>query len=120
MKARYRLHPERKFVDVTFEGPVTLSDLGALIESVWRDSEWTPEFNGLLDFSAASLEFSEQDILGLTRMMRTDPRCSMGTWVFVVSRAADFGKLRKIDHDEQKATIRVYFDRKSAEKGAGL
>jgi hypothetical protein len=119
MKGRYQLHPDRGYVDITIEGRVTLSEMGEFIQTVWADPGWTPECNGLIDFSAATLDLSEKEILDLTGAMRTDPRCSLGRWVFVVSRASDFGKLRKIDWQEDKATILVFFDRPSAER-AGL
>ena len=119
MRGRYQLHPDRGYVDITIEGRVTLSELGEFIQTVWADSGWTPEYNGLIDFSAATIDLSDQEILDLSGAMRTDPRCSLGRWAFVVSRASDFGKLRKIDRYEDRATIRVFFDRPSAER-AGL
>jgi hypothetical protein len=116
MKGRYQLHPDRGYVDITIEGPVTAADLGAFIQTVWADLGWTPNYNGLIDFSGATLDLSDQEILDLSRAMRSDPRCSMARWAFVVSRAIDFGKLRKIDKENHKATIRVFFDRQSAEE----
>jgi len=119
MKARYRLHPDLGYVDAVIEGRVTLAEMGAFIESVWSDPGWRPDYNGLMDFSAARIELSDREIVDFTRAMRADPRCSLEKWSFVVSRAADFGKLRKIDQDENEATIRIFFDRGAAEK-AGL
>jgi hypothetical protein len=119
MESRYQLYPDRGYVDITIEGRVTLAEMGELIQTVWADSRWRPDYNGLIDFSAATLDLSDQEIADLTGAMRTDPRCSFGRWVFVVSRASDFGKLRKIDSLDDKATILVFFDRPSAER-AGL
>lgn len=115
MKGKYQLHPERGYVDITIEGRVTISELGEFIRTVWADSQWTPKYNGLIDFSAASIELSDQEVVDLSRAMRSDPRCSLGKWVFVVSRASDFRKLRILDKDEHQAMIRVFFDRPSAE-----
>ena len=119
MKGRYQLHPDLGYVDITIEGRVTLPEMGALIQEIWADPQWSSDFNGLIDVSAATIGLSDQEILDLTRAMRNDPRCSMGRWFFVVSSASDFGKLRKVDKDAHKATIRVFFDRQSAEN-AGL
>jgi hypothetical protein len=119
MKGRYQFHPSLAYVDVVIEGRVTLAELGTFIETVWSDPGWRPEYNGLMDFSGARIDLSDQEMLNLTRAMRADPRCSLEKWSFVVSRAADFGKLRKLDEEEDKATIRIFFDRGAAEK-AGL
>jgi hypothetical protein len=116
MKGRYQLHPNLAYVDVVIEGRVTLAEMGAFIESVWSDPGWRPDYNGLMDFSGARIELSDQEVLDLTRAMRADPRCSLERWSFVVSRAADFAKLRKLDQEEEKATIRIFFDRGAAEK----
>lgn len=119
MKGRYQFHPDQAYVDIRFEGRVTLGEIGAFIESVWSDPGWRPDYNGLMDFSAARIDISDQEMIDFTRAMRADPRCSLEKWSFVVSRAADFGKLRKLDQDQDQATIRIFFDRGAAEK-AGL
>lgn len=119
MKARHQFHPDLGYVDITIEGRVTLPEMGEYVQALWADPEWKSDYNGLIDFSAATIDFSEQEVLTLTRAMRTDPRCSLGRWAFVVSRASDFGKLRMIDRDDHHAIIRVFFDRPSAER-AGL
>jgi hypothetical protein len=119
MKGRYQLYPDRGYVDITIEGRVTMSEMSAFIQTLWADPGWTPEYNGLMDFSGASIDLSDKEILDMTGAMKSDPHCSFGRWVFVVSRASDFAKLRKIDQQNDEATILVFFDRASAEK-AGL
>jgi hypothetical protein len=116
MKASYTIDGKLGYILTTFEGSVTLPELGAHIESIWSDPAWRSDYNGILDFSAATVDLSESEILGLTKAMQTDPRCSFGRWAFVVSTAAAFAKLRKIDHvADVRSSIRVFFARRAAE-----
>lgn len=116
MKATYAIDQKLGQVLTTFEGRVTLAELGAHIQSVWADPAWKKEFNGLLDFSAATLDLSVGEIQELSKAMMSDPRCSFGKWAFVVSTSADFAKLRKIDEVAYlKSTLRIFFDRRAAE-----
>jgi hypothetical protein len=115
MKASYSINEKLGYIVTIFEGSVTLSDLGAHVESIWADPAWKNDFNGILDFSAASLDMSESEIQGLTKAMESDPRCSFGKWAFVVATAADFAKIRKVDLvADINATLRIFFDRRSA------
>jgi hypothetical protein len=117
MKASYSIYADRGHVVTTFEGSVTLPEMGAYIQTVWSDPRWKPDFNGILDFSAATIDMSDQEIQELSKGMTMDPRCSLGRWAFVVTTAANFAKLRKIDPvAELKSTMRIFFDRRSAEE----
>ena len=116
MKASHQIHPDPGYVAVTIEGPVTLPELGAHIETVWSDPAWKSSYNGLIDFSAATLELSNAEMQAMTASMSKDPRCSLGRWALVVSTSASFAKLRQADHvADPKATLRIFFDRGSAE-----
>jgi hypothetical protein len=115
MKASSLFHPDLGYVATTFEGRVTLPELGAHIQSIWADPAWKPEYNGILDFSGASIDLSESQIQELSKAMVLDPRCSLGRWALVVSTAVTFAKLRKIDDVvDLKSTLRIFFDRRTA------
>jgi len=117
MKATSTFHPDRKYVETTFQGWITLPELGAHVQSIWSDPGWTPEYNGLLDFSNATLDLSETQIQQLTKSMAQDPRCSFGKFALVVSKAVTFAKLRKVDDVmDLKSTLRIFFDRRTAEE----
>lgn len=117
MKASYTIEEQRGYIVSKLEGSVTLPELGAHIESIWADPAWKNEFNGIIDFSAATIDLTETEIQGLTKAMESDPRCSFGKWAFVVSTAADFAKIRKVDLvADLNATLRIFFDRRSAEE----
>ena len=116
MKATYSLRPDLGYVFMTLSGSVTLAELGTHIQSVWSDPGWKAEYNGIIDFSAAKIDLSDQEVTVLTHSMSTDPRCSFGRWALVVSTATDFAKLRKFDPDaDLRSTIRIFFDRRTAE-----
>lgn len=116
MKTRTTINEKLGVVTTVYEGTITLPDLGAHIQSVWADPAWKSTYNGLMDFSAATIDMSDRDVQMLTKSMASDPRCSFGKWAFVVSTAADFAKLRKVDAAaDLKSTLRIFFDRRSAE-----
>jgi len=117
MKASYQIQEKQGYIVTTLEGSVTLSELGAHIQSIWADPAWKSDYNGILDFSAATVDLSEKEIQELTKAMVNDPRCSFGRWAFVVSTASDFAKLRKIDPVAPvESTLRIFFDRRTAEE----
>ena len=115
MKVSSVFHPDQGYVATTFGGRVTLPELGAHIQSIWSDPAWKPEYNGILDFSDASIDLTESQLQDLTKSMVMDPRCSFGRFALVVSTAVTFAKLRKIDDVmDLKSTLRIFFDRHSA------
>lgn len=116
MKASTRIHERLGYIVTTVEGSVTLPELGAHVQSVWADPAWKSDFNGILDFSAASIDLTESEIQNLTKAMQHDPRCSFGKWAFVVSTADAFAKLRNVDHvADLRSSIRIFFDLRAAE-----
>jgi hypothetical protein len=117
MKASTVFHPDRGYIVTTFGGRVTLPELGAHVQSIWLDPSWKAEYNGLLDFSDATIDLSDSQLQDLTKSMMLDPRCSFGRWALVVSKAVTFAKLRKIDDvADLRSALRIFFDRRTAEE----
>jgi hypothetical protein len=60
---------------------------------------------------------SEIELQGLAKAMTKDPRCSLARWAFIVSTAATFAMIRKVDQvADVNSTLRIFFDRRSAEE----
>jgi len=117
MNARYVLHPDAGYIESTFEGTVTLVEMGLHIQQVWADPAWNPGFSGIMDFSRARIELSDDEIRSLTKSMTRDPRCSFARWAIVVSTADDFKVFRKADDMiGQESTLRIFFNRAEAER----
>jgi len=117
MKASHRIHADSGYVHITLEGAVTLPDLAQHVQVVWADPAWNPSYDGIVDCSNASLAISETELQALAMGMQKDPRCSLAKWAFVVSTAAAFAKVRKVEHvADPKSTLRIFFDLPSAEK----
>lgn len=115
MKSRYTLHVEQGYVESVFEGPVTLVEMGLHVQEVWGDPAWKPTFNGLLDFSRASVDMTDDDMRALMKSMLRDPRCSLARFAFVVATAEEFAMIRKFDIlTEALSTIRIFFNRSEA------
>ena len=117
MKARYVLHPEEAYAEFWLEGSVTLLDLADFIQTAWEDPGWKAEYDGIMDFSAATIELSDEELQKLLRSMLGDARCSLARWAFVVRTADTFGWLRKVDKlSGQPPTLRIFFSRGEAER----
>jgi len=116
MKARYEIHPEQGYSESRFEGSVTLLDFADFVQKVWSDPRWRAEFNGLMDFSDATIEITDEELKKLMTSMLRDARCSLARWAFVVRTAETFGWLRKVDTlSVQSSAFRIFFSRKEAE-----
>ncbi len=116
MNARYVIHPDQGYVDTLIEGSVTLAEFWAHTQRVWSDPAWKSEYNGLIDFSRATIDMSDDELRELMKTMLADPRCSLARWAFVVTTAMTFAWLRKVDQmSDQQSTFRIFFSRKDAE-----
>jgi hypothetical protein len=116
MKARYVLHPDEGYSESWLEGGVTLLDFAAFVQKLWSDPQWSAEYDGLMDFSEATIEMTVEDLQKLVTFMLRDARCSLARWAFVVRTAETFGWLRKLDAlSQQQSTIRIFFSRADAD-----
>jgi hypothetical protein len=61
MKASYVIHRDRRFVDEVVHGPVTRNKLSTFFSSVFSDPHWDPTFDGVLDFTSATVEMGYMD-----------------------------------------------------------
>jgi hypothetical protein len=117
MNARYEIHPDEGYSESCFEGGVTLLDFATFVQKVWADPRWRAELDGLMDFSNATIEMTDEELQKLMKSMLKDARCSLARWAFVVRTADTFGWLRKVDVlSAQQSTFRIFFSRKEAEE----
>jgi hypothetical protein len=94
MNASYVIHQDRRFVDEVVRGPVTRNELSAFFSSVFNDPQWDPTFDGVLDFTSATVEMGYMDVRDLVASFRTNPAAGRGRWACVVSNDAAYGMLR--------------------------
>jgi hypothetical protein len=81
-----------------YRGVVGLDDIKALTRAVTSDPGWSPDLNGLMDFSEARLELSADDVMRLALMWRAKEYRSHGWLAFAVPTAAAFGMVRMLGH----------------------
>jgi hypothetical protein len=117
MKGRFTLHPSQGYIELHLEGSVTFSELGALIGQAWSDPGWKREYDGLIDFSAATVDLSDGETRDLLNWMVSDPRCSFGRWAFVGGKTGDIRMARLATlFADQETKLRVFLDRPSAKE----
>jgi hypothetical protein len=116
MKARYKIHPDKGYVESWVEGDVTPSDYWEHAQQVWSDPAWNAGMSGLIDFTKAKFLYSDAELRELIKAMLADTRCSLARWALVVTTADSFAFLRKVDQlTDQQSTLRIFFSRSDAE-----
>jgi hypothetical protein len=94
-----------------------LDAVKALTRAVTSDPRWAADFNGLLDFSGASLDMSGDDVLRLALMWREDAYRSCGWLAFVVPSSAVFGVVRMLGYwSRTTERSRIFTRREEAEQ----
>lgn len=99
-----------------YQGKVGLADIKEIVRAVVADPDWSPDLNGLVDFTKAELELSANDVLRLALMMRQRQNRSRGWVVFAVSNSAAFGVVRMLGYWARSTDrFRIFSSREEAE-----
>lgn len=113
---RYRFDIERRLRIEEYVGKVELADLRSIVTAMTLDPDWSPEFNGLVDFSGAKLELSANDVLRLALMLRKQQNRSHGWLVFVVGSSVAYGVVRMLGYWSRNTDrFRIFQSRKEAD-----
>ncbi|RPJ32618.1 MAG: hypothetical protein EHM17_12845 [Verrucomicrobiaceae bacterium] len=113
----YRIDPRRRLRIEEYRGKVGLADLKDIVRAVVSDPDWSPDLNGLVDFTKAELELSANDVLRLALMLRQEQNRSRGWVVFAVSNSVAFGVVRMLGYWARcTERFRIFNSREEAEK----
>lgn len=113
----YRIDCRRGLRIEEYQGKVGLADLKDIVRAVVSDPDWSPDLNGLVDFTKAELELSANDVLRLALMLRQKQNRSRGWVVFVVSNSVAFGVIRMLGYWARSTDrFRIFSSREEAEK----
>ncbi len=72
-----RIDPARGLRIEEYQGKVGLGDMRSIVSAMAWDPCWSPDHQGLVDFSEAELEMSANDMLRLALMLRQEAE----TWL---------------------------------------
>lgn len=112
----YRIDTERRMRIEEYQGKVGLADLKAIVASMVSDPCWSPDFNGLIDFSAAELDLSANDVLRLALVLRNEENRSRGWLVFVANNSTVYGIVRMLGYwSRNTERLRIFENRAEAE-----
>lgn len=118
---RYRIDAGRRMRIEEYDGRVGLADLKCVINAMVSDPCWSPDFNGLVDFSGAQLDLSSNDVLRLALAMRREGSRSTGWLVFVAADSTTYGIVRMLGYwSRNTERLRIFQTRPEAEKWLGL
>lgn len=113
---RYRIDVARRLRIEEYFGKVELADLKSIIAAMISDPDWSPEYNGLVDFTGAELEMSSNDVLRLALMLRQKQNRSHGWLVFVVGNSVTYGVVRMLGYwSKNTDRFRIFQSRKEAD-----
>jgi hypothetical protein len=116
--ARYELHPDRRLLEEVFEGSVTLAVIVGFVGTIYADPGYDPAFDGLADFTHASIDMTFDEMWMLVEGMRQSGLASRGRWAFVVPSALNLGMSRMFEtlSNDLQSSIRMFMDRDEALK----
>lgn len=113
---RYRIDIARRLRIEEYFGRVELEDMKSIISAMALDPSWSPEFNGLVDFTGAQLEMTSNEVLRLALMLRQEQNRSSGWLVFAVGDSLSYGVVRMLGHWSRNTDrFRIFKTREEAE-----
>lgn len=112
----YRIDPAQRLRVEEYQGRIGLEELRSVAEAVVEDPSWSREHHGLIDFSAAHLDLTANDVLRLALLLRQDDFRTNGWLVFAVGDSSSFGTIRMLGHWARNTDrSRIFRSREEAE-----
>ncbi len=112
----YRIEPVQRLRIEEYQGRIGLEDLRSVAEAVVADPFWSREHHGLIDFSAAHLDLTANDVLRLALLLRQEEYRTNGWLVFAVGDSSSFGTIRMLGHWARNTDrSRIFRTRQEAE-----
>ena len=113
---RYRIEAARNLRIEEYHGKILLDDLRSMASAVTSDPAWSADHHGLIDFSAASLALSANDVMRLGLILRREDYQSIGWLVFAAGTSSNFGTIRMLGRwAKNQERIRIFSSRPEAE-----
>ncbi len=112
----YRIDSDRRMRIEEYQGKVGLMDLKALIAAMVSDPCWSPDFNGLVDFTDVELDLSANDVLRLALFLKSEENRSNGWLAFVADNSTVYGIVRMLGYwSRNTGRMRIFNNRAEAE-----
>lgn len=112
----YRIDSDRRMRIEEYQGRVGLMDLKALIAAMVSDPCWSPDFNGLVDFTDVELDLSANDVLRLALFLKSEENRSNGWLAFVADNSTVYGIVRMLGYwSRNTGRMRIFNNRAEAE-----
>lgn len=117
MIGHYTVHPEFGYLEEIVKGVVTLQEMVDFLEGVVSDPNLSPEYNVLVDLSAAHIALRFDEMSVIAGMLKNDIRASRGHVAFVVSSTLNYGMVRMFEAlSDDRITVQIFRERAAAEK----
>jgi hypothetical protein len=82
MKFSYRILPEQRLNILRFSGSVSVADVTRHIQQFWADSEYNPEYNGIVDLEGVTTRAKVEDLKALLDFLENQ-KTGTGWWAAI-------------------------------------
>ena len=112
----YRIDADRGVRFEEYRGRTGLAELKNTISAMASDPCWTPGFHGLIDFSAADLVLSANDVLRLALVLRHEQFRTSGWLAYVATNSTTYGIIRMLGYwSRNTERMRIFPSRAEAD-----
>jgi hypothetical protein len=85
MSFDFEIFSARRLILARYRGGITLGELRQSAERMWSDSQYSRDYDGIVDLSDETLQISIDDFRGLVGFLAAQDRVSRGRWAAVAS-----------------------------------
>jgi hypothetical protein len=82
---QYEIRPAQRLILQRFRGKPSLADVLAATRRLWADPLYSKSYDGIADFSGASVGLSMDDLRALISFLRQHDQTTVGRWGVVAS-----------------------------------
>jgi hypothetical protein len=112
----YRIDTDRRMRIEEYQGRTGLGDLKSVVSSMASDPCWSADYHGLIDFSAAELDLTANDVLRLALVLRHEANRSRGWLAYVATNTVTYGIVRMLGYWSRNTDrVRIFQNRAEAE-----
>ncbi len=85
MEIKFFIDTEQKLIIEAFRGEISLATIGKAIPYIWNHPDYSPKFDGIIDFRKSKLLFSKSELHSLMKTIAEDENGMKGRAAVLVS-----------------------------------
>ena len=85
MEIKFFIDTKQKVIIEAFRGEISLATIGKAIPYIWNHPDYSPKFDGIIDFRQSKLLFSKNELHDLMKTIAEDDKGLKGRAAILVS-----------------------------------